>query len=119
MPVTGPAYSGGAMVPIEYQMAEGSSLSGREMVHHVVRRSHSRYVAAMTTPPRPAQTVAPVMRQQSAPINPPPTIPRPRVVRGADVVAVAVSLGIAMLIGAGFAALLVRMAERMAAGGAV
>ena len=100
LPVTGPAYSGGAMVPIEYQRAEGSSLSGREMVRHVVRRSHSRYVAAMATPPRPVQTIAPVMRQQPAPINPPPTIPRPHVMSATELLILAVCMmGAAALCG--------------------
>lgn len=33
----------GAMQPIEYEMAEGSAISGRQMVHHVLRRTGTRY----------------------------------------------------------------------------
>lgn len=37
-----PDYRGGAMVPIEYVLAEGSELSGRAMVHHVLYRAGHR-----------------------------------------------------------------------------
>lgn len=42
-----PDYRGGAMQPIEYVLAEGSDLDGREMVHHVLRRTRTRYDAHM------------------------------------------------------------------------
>lgn len=53
-PATGlpdPDYRGGAMVPIEYVMAEGSDASGREMVHSVVRRNGHRWEAALQAIP--------------------------------------------------------------------
>ena len=46
-----PDYRGGAMVPIEYVLAEGSDASGREMVHSVVRRNGHRWEAALQAIP--------------------------------------------------------------------
>lgn len=48
-PTTGlpdPDYRGGAMVPIEYAMAEGTDIDGRAMVHHVLYRNGYRARAA-------------------------------------------------------------------------
>jgi len=53
-------YAGGAMQPIEYELAEGSGASGREMVHHVLRRTGTRYdqhMLGVTEQPAPVVVV--------------------------------------------------------------
>lgn len=62
-----PDYRGGAMVPIEYVLAEGSDASGREMVRYVVRRNGHRWAAALAASPEPAPRIEPTESYVNAP----------------------------------------------------
>lgn len=54
-----PDYRGGAMQPIEYVLAEGSDLSGRALVLHVIERTRTRYDAHMAGTPLPPPSPPP------------------------------------------------------------
>ena len=69
-----PDYRGGAMVPIEYVLAEGGSASGREIVHHAIRRNGYRWRAAQAevdSPPVRRHTTAPAIVPTESYVNAP------------------------------------------------
>ncbi len=65
-----PDYRGGAMVPIEYVMAEGSDASGREIVQYVMRRNGHRWAEVLAASPEPAPRIEPTESYVNAPSQP-------------------------------------------------